>query len=740
MEGAENIVQSEFDKMYVPNLLLLLSHMRSLFRFARLCDNKDPTLIGAVDDEQSEWDDGNNEAGDSADENVGGYGVANDVEQGPVPASEPDDAPGLLTGVFSTKDVRAAFKNVSDKGYINKLVKSQAERERREPNGESPCWFYVEGLLDKYISSSAPRSQLLFVRRSERRRQLSKRQQRIPGRSTTNSARMDRLLQRIKMANTPLPFYDADGLLRPGGRVAYGFLEGAFSCTIKSRDRKKDKWKREFWNVVFDDNDKMRLLLEATKQCDYSLDASGNLKLIEGTWCILPNEEEGTDDDSSGVSGTGGESGDEKVVCDLHDDLCRECGRGGNILCCDFCTLVYHLGCANPPLRSLPEGAWACPECSVDSWDNKGKDVQMAGVNSSRNGTRAGSMQELRGKVEKTKAKKMRGKRKGVPKAGSATRAEQVKRVRFSLVDEVSTGGERPTVGSGASTGTASAARAGTGGSHPITVHFPAVRKKNLLKISSKHTLKKQTFTPPAVRTSLIAAATSTSTTSAPSTSTTSATSTNTTSATSAINTPSSTAAINVLTPRRKRPKMQFTQPPPTDATLQQPKYCPQEKQEKQEKQEMQEMQEMQEKQEKQEKPQARLAPAPLVSLSLADLDTNQRSFGCEWCLIPPPPPPPLPPLPAALVAAKLATTTAGTEDTAVMGLKAISVNMKVKVSEIASEGNSGMKSSARKRDRVPPLPASWVSIVRPLVSAELGVYVGGGPLPPGAKSQLRDI
>ena len=30
------------------------------------------------------------------------------------------------------------------------------------------------------------------------------------------------------------------------------------------------------------------------------------------------------------------------IAADVHNDLCTRCGLGGDVLCCDFCTLVYH--------------------------------------------------------------------------------------------------------------------------------------------------------------------------------------------------------------------------------------------------------------------------------------------------------------------------------------------------------------------------------------------------------------
>lgn len=49
-----------------------------------------------------------------------------------------------------------------------------------------------------------------------------------------------------------------------------------------------------------------------------------------------------------------------------YNEVCEICDEGGDILLCDFCNLVFHPECFIPPIRKIPEGNWACPECSVD--------------------------------------------------------------------------------------------------------------------------------------------------------------------------------------------------------------------------------------------------------------------------------------------------------------------------------------------------------------------------------------
>ncbi|KAH9502717.1 hypothetical protein Btru_069592 [Bulinus truncatus] len=54
-----------------------------------------------------------------------------------------------------------------------------------------------------------------------------------------------------------------------------------------------------------------------------------------------------------------------KKVDDNHDDYCAACGKGGQLLMCETCRLVYHLDCLNPPLTEAPKYAWSCPKCLV---------------------------------------------------------------------------------------------------------------------------------------------------------------------------------------------------------------------------------------------------------------------------------------------------------------------------------------------------------------------------------------
>ena len=46
-----------------------------------------------------------------------------------------------------------------------------------------------------------------------------------------------------------------------------------------------------------------------------------------------------------------------------HESECMKCGGSGELLMCDSCRHVAHLGCNDPPLAVVPEGQWFCMVC-----------------------------------------------------------------------------------------------------------------------------------------------------------------------------------------------------------------------------------------------------------------------------------------------------------------------------------------------------------------------------------------
>jgi chromodomain-helicase-DNA-binding protein 4 len=71
----------------------------------------------------------------------------------------------------------------------------------------------------------------------------------------------------------------------------------------------------------------------------------------EGKWSCAKCEEEGPQ--------VAEDEGD-----DEHQEFCRICKDGGELLCCDSCPSAYHTFCLDPPLSDLPDTSWTCPRCS----------------------------------------------------------------------------------------------------------------------------------------------------------------------------------------------------------------------------------------------------------------------------------------------------------------------------------------------------------------------------------------
>ena len=53
-----------------------------------------------------------------------------------------------------------------------------------------------------------------------------------------------------------------------------------------------------------------------------------------------------------------------------NEDVCRICGQGGTLLCCDGCPAAYRLECLG--LTRVPKGDWFCPSCT-EAKKKKGK-------------------------------------------------------------------------------------------------------------------------------------------------------------------------------------------------------------------------------------------------------------------------------------------------------------------------------------------------------------------------------
>lgn len=56
---------------------------------------------------------------------------------------------------------------------------------------------------------------------------------------------------------------------------------------------------------------------------------------------------------------------------DEHQEFCRTCKDGGELLCCDSCPSAYHTFCLDPPLSEIPDGDWRCPRCGCPKLPHK---------------------------------------------------------------------------------------------------------------------------------------------------------------------------------------------------------------------------------------------------------------------------------------------------------------------------------------------------------------------------------
>jgi chromodomain-helicase-DNA-binding protein 4 len=60
---------------------------------------------------------------------------------------------------------------------------------------------------------------------------------------------------------------------------------------------------------------------------------------------------------------------------DEHNEYCRTCKDGGELLCCDMCPSAYHTFCLDPPLSEVPDGVWRCPRCSCPALEGKAQKI-----------------------------------------------------------------------------------------------------------------------------------------------------------------------------------------------------------------------------------------------------------------------------------------------------------------------------------------------------------------------------
>lgn len=71
------------------------------------------------------------------------------------------------------------------------------------------------------------------------------------------------------------------------------------------------------------------------------------------------------------ISKAHGQDDSSELDEDSNGDECRLCGMDGTLLCCDGCPASYHPRCIGVCKMLIPDGAWYCPECSINKTEPK---------------------------------------------------------------------------------------------------------------------------------------------------------------------------------------------------------------------------------------------------------------------------------------------------------------------------------------------------------------------------------
>ena len=90
---------------------------------------------------------------------------------------------------------------------------------------------------------------------------------------------------------------------------------------------------------------------------------------------------------SSRVSSSSSSSSSKSKPSEEHNEVCEVCEKGGDLLCCDSCTLVFHVKCIRPKLSSVPKGRWSCAHCVADGMGPGDEIAARKALVSNLNGT-----------------------------------------------------------------------------------------------------------------------------------------------------------------------------------------------------------------------------------------------------------------------------------------------------------------------------------------------------------------
>ena len=96
---------------------------------------------------------------------------------------------------------------------------------------------------------------------------------------------------------------------------------------------------------------------------------SSSLKLDKQsntTICTTTNTSSSNNGGGNNYSRSSSSSSSKNRPKDHHNDICGVCEKGGDLMCCDTCTIVFHLKCIRPKIKVVPKGVWSCAYCVLD--------------------------------------------------------------------------------------------------------------------------------------------------------------------------------------------------------------------------------------------------------------------------------------------------------------------------------------------------------------------------------------
>jgi hypothetical protein len=63
---------------------------------------------------------------------------------------------------------------------------------------------------------------------------------------------------------------------------------------------------------------------------------------------------------------SGNSSGNKRKLQKNSTSRCEVCNNGGELICCETCSLAFHLKCIRPKIKCVPKGRWTCSHCIMN--------------------------------------------------------------------------------------------------------------------------------------------------------------------------------------------------------------------------------------------------------------------------------------------------------------------------------------------------------------------------------------